>query len=138
MRSLNYNKGYGYDDISIRLLKICLLHCEVSFNCYQITAQSGCYQYIVKFSKELSSTQCFNFLKKIIFSVHTNKSFVHLTHVQTSYYPLFMASMLVLIKLLPLKWEHFIKALDKVWLEGLLFKLEHIGVSGNSFKKLFE
>ena len=96
IRSLNYNEAHGYDDTSIRLLKICLFNCEVSFNCYQITTQSGCYQYVVKFSKELSSTQCFNFLKKIIFSVHTNRGFVHLTHVQTSYYPLFMISMLVL------------------------------------------
>ena len=95
IRSLNYNKAHGYDDISIRLLKICdssierppsiiFKNClqtgtfpnnekksnvvptikKVINNCYKITAQSRCYQYVVKFSKELSSTQCLNFLKK--------------------------------------------------------------------------
>ena len=56
-----------------------------------------------KFAKELSSTQCLNILKKIIFSVHSNPDFVHLTRVKASYYPFFMTFMLVLIKILPLK-----------------------------------
>ena len=105
---------------------------KVTNNCYKIIAQSRCCQYVVKFSKELSLTQCLNFLKKIIFSVNTNPDFVHLTHVKASYYPLFMTSMLVLIKFLS-------KAFDKVWHEGLLFKLENIGISGNllSLLKIF-
>ena len=134
IRSLNYNKAHGYDDISTRLLlkicdssivrpfsiifKNCLqtgtfhnnwkksnvlpIHKKVTNICYKTTAQSRCYQYVLKFLKELSSTRCLNFLKKIISSVHTNRDFVHLTHVKASYYPLFMTSMLVLIKFLPL------------------------------------
>ena len=104
IRSLNYNKAHGYDDISIRLLlTICdssivrplsiifknvyklglflttgknqmfyLSIKKVTNICYKTTAQSRCYQYVLKFSKELSSTRCLNFLKKIISSVNTN------------------------------------------------------------------
>ena len=79
------------------------IHEKVNKHLLKTNAQSRCYQYVLKFSKELSSTQCLNFLKKIISSVHTNGDFVHLTHVKASYYPLFMKSMLVLIKFLPLK-----------------------------------
>ena len=131
---LNYNKAHSYDDIFIRLLKICdfsivrplsivfmnclqtvtfpnnwkksnvvPVHKKVTKNCRKIIAQSCFCQYVVKFSKKLSSTQCLNFFKKIILSVHTNPHFVHLTHVKASSYPLFMRSMLVLIKFLPLK-----------------------------------
>ena len=78
---------------------------NVTIKCCTISAQSRYCQYVVKFSKELSSTKCLNFLKKRVFSVHTNLDFVHLTHIKVSYYPLFMTSMLLLIKLLPLKWE---------------------------------
>ena len=74
------------------------IHKKVTNNYYKITAQSCCYQCEVKFS-----TQCFYSLKKIIFSVQTNRDFVPLTHVKASYYPLFMTSMLFLIKFLPLK-----------------------------------
>ena len=105
---------------------------KVTSNICKIIAQSRSCQYVVKFSKELSLTQCLNFLKKIIFFVNTNPDFVYLTHVKASYYPLFMTSMLVLIKFLS-------KAFDKVWHEGLLFKLENIGISGNllSLLKIF-
>ena len=75
---------------------------KVTRNCCKIIVQSHCCQYVVKFLKELSSTQCLNFLKKIIFSVHNNPDSVHLTHVKASYDPLFMTSMLILIKFLPL------------------------------------
>ena len=64
---------------------------KVTRNCCKIVAHSRCCQYVVKFLKELSSTQCWNFLKKII-SVHTNLDFVYVTHVKASYYPLFMPS----------------------------------------------
>ena len=86
---------------------------KVTNNCYKVTAQLRCYQYEVKFSKELSSTQCFYFLKKIIFSAHTNLDFVPLTHVKASYYPLFMTSMLLLIRFLPLKSEQLSKIYPK-------------------------
>ena len=84
---------------------VVLIHKKVTNNRYRITAQSRCYQYVVKFSKELSWTQCLDFLKKIIFPVHTNRDFLHLTHAKVVYYPLFMTSMLFLITFLPLKWE---------------------------------
>ena len=126
--SLNYNKAHGYDDISMRLLKVCdssiVRPLSIVFrNCLQIGTFPRNWkksnvvpihkkddkqhyrpvwllQYLVKFSKELPATQCLNFLKKII-SVHTNPDFVHLTHVKVSYYPLFMTAMLVLTKILP-------------------------------------
>ena len=120
-----YNKVHGYDDISIGLLKICdssvvkplliifkivykLGFCKmlylsikmVTSNFCKIITQFRCCQYVVKFLKELFSTQCLNFLNKIVFSVHSNLDFVH---VKASYYPLFMTSILVLINVLPLK-----------------------------------
>ena len=72
----------------------------VTSNFCKIITQFRCCQYVVKFLKELFSTQCLNFLNKIVFSVHNNLDFVH---VKVSYYPLFMTSMLVLINVLPLK-----------------------------------
>ena len=77
---------------------------KVTSNCCKIIVQFHCCQFVVKFPRELTSTQCLNFLNKII-SVHANLDFVHLAHVRASYYWLFMTSMLVLIKILPLKWE---------------------------------
>ena len=63
---------------------------------------------MVKFLRELFSTLSLNISKKIVFSVQINLVFVHLTHVKTNYYQLFI-----------------------ILHEGLLFKLEHIGISGN-------
>ena len=69
---------------------------KVTSNFFRIIAQFCCCQYVVKCVKKLFSTQCQNFLKKIVFSVHINLA-------KASYYPLFMTSMPVLIKALPLK-----------------------------------
>ena len=134
IRSLNYNKAHGYDDISIRLLKICDSSIErppsiIFKNCLQTGTfpnnekksnvvpihKKGDKQLLQNYRPVSLLPVCskiferivFNpmleFLEKIIFSIHTNRDFVHLTHVKASYYPLFMTSMLVLIKFLPLK-----------------------------------
>ena len=109
-------------------------------NCCKIIAQSRCCQYIVIFLIELSSNQCLNFLKKTIFSVHTNLYIIHLNLVKASYYPLFMTSMLVFIQNPTLEVRANIldifKPFDKVWQEELLFKtggiaIERIRISGN-------
>ena len=84
--------------------------------------------------KEFSSPQCLNFLKKIIFSVHTNLDFIHLTHIKASYYPLFMTSILSFDQSpaleVRLNFLDISNIFDNVWLL-ILFKLEHIGLSGN-------
>ena len=68
------------------------IHKKVTSNCCKIITQFCFCQDLVKFSKKLSSNQCLNFFKKIIFSVHTNLDFVHLTQVKASYYPLFISN----------------------------------------------
>ena len=82
----------------------------------------------------MSSPQCLNFLKKIIFSVHTNLDFIHLTHIKASY-PLFITSILSFDQSPALEvrpnFLNISNIFDNVWHEGLLFKLEHIGLSGN-------
>ena len=87
LHSLNYNKFMLY-----------LLMKKVTSNFWKIIAQFHWCQYVVRSLKELFSTQCQNFLKKIVFSGHTNLDFVHQTYVRASYYQLFMTCMLVLIK----------------------------------------
>ena len=74
---------------------------------------------------------------KIAFSVHTNLDFVHKTHVKVPVQLLAIVhdicasfdqsrSLEVTANFLDIS-----KALDKVWHEGLIFKLEHIAISGN-------
>ena len=61
---------------------------KVTSNFFKIIAQFCCCQYVVKFLKKLFSIQCQIFLKKIVFSLHTNLDFVHQTHVKVCYYSL--------------------------------------------------
>ena len=134
IHSLNINKAHGYDDISIRLLKICdssivrllsiisrtvcragiflitgksqilyLFIKKVTSNFYKTIDLFLYFQYVVIFLRELFSTQSLNISKKIVFSFQINLAFVHLTHVKTSYYQLFMTFMLILINIKLLK-----------------------------------
>ena len=80
---------------------------KVARNNCKITAQSCCCQYVVKFSKEFSSTQCLNFLKRIIFSVHTNVDFIHLTHAKASYYPLLLYNVAIINSINHIDWDFF-------------------------------
>ena len=76
----------------------------------------------------------FEYLEKIVFSVQITLVFIHLTHVKTNYYQSFIIFMLILINIqlqMRANFLDILKAFDKVWHEGLLFKLEHIGISGN-------
>ena len=138
--SLNFNKAHGYG-LSIRLLKICdssvVKPLSTIFkNCLQSGSfpnnwkksnvvpihKKGDKQLlqnygpvsllpICKIFEIIIFSPIFEYLKKkkkIVFSVQINLVFVHLTHVKTNYYQLFI-----------------------ILHEGLLFKLEHIGISGN-------
>ena len=104
-------------------------------NWCKIIAQSRYCQYVVKFSEELSSTECLNFLKKIIFSTHTNPDFVHLTYVKSQLLSIVHDIYASFDQIPTLErrenFQDISEAFDKVWHEGLLFKLEHIGISGN-------
>ena len=76
-------------------------------------------------------------LKKIAFPVHTNLDFVHQTHVKVP------VQLLAIVRDICASFDqsptlevraNFLdisKALDKVWHEGLIFKLEHVAISGN-------
>ena len=108
---------------------------KVTSSFFKIIAQFRCCQYVVKFLKILFSIQCQ--ILKIAFSVHTNLDFVHQTHVKVPVQLLAIVhdicasfdqsrSLEVTANFLDIS-----KALDKVWHEGLIFKLEHIAISGN-------
>ena len=72
--------------------------------------------------------------EKIVFSVHTNLDFVHQTRqsqllsIVHDIYASFDQSLTLEVRVNVLDIS---KSFDKVWHEGLIFKLEHIGISGN-------
>ena len=74
------------------------------------------------------------FTEKIVFSVHTNLDFVHQTRqsqllsIVHDIYASFDQSLTLEVRANVLDIS---KSFDKVWHEGLIFKLEHIGISGN-------
>ena len=133
IRSLNYNKAHGYEDISIRLLKICdsstvkplsiifknclqtgtfpnnwkksnvvTVHKKVRNNFCKIIAQFHCCQYVVKFFEKIIFNPMLDFLEENSLLCPHQSGFCSSDSCQ-SYCPLFMISMLVLIKVLPLK-----------------------------------
>ena len=131
--SLNYNKAHGYDDISIRLLKICnssiVRPLSIIFkNCLQTGTfpnnwkksnvvpihKKGDKQLLQNYRPVSLLPVCSETFERIVFNpmlefleennlLCQHQSGFHLTHVKASYYPLFMTFMLVLIKVLPLK-----------------------------------
>ena len=132
--SLNINKAHGFDDLSIRLLKICdssiVKPLSIIFeNCLQSGSftnnwkksnvvpihKKGDKQLLQnyrpvsllpicgKIFERIIFNSIFEYLEKIVFSVQINLIFVHLAHVKTNYYQLFMIFMLILIKIKLLK-----------------------------------
>ena len=94
-------------------------------NCCKIIAQSHCSQYVVKFSKEFCSTQCLNFLKKIRSSDSCQSQLLSIVH---DIYVSFDQNPTLVVRA---NFLDISKMFDKVWHEGSLFKLEHIGISRN-------
>ena len=94
------------------------------------------YQHVVKFLRDLFSILSSNTLNKIVFSVQIDLVFVHLTHRKISFYQSFMTNRYANFDQHPTSevranFLDISKDFDKVWHEGLLFKLQHIGISEN-------
>ena len=108
---------------------------KVTRNLYKTIGLFLYCQYGVKFLREIFSTLSLNISNKIVFSVQINLVFAHLIHAKTNYYQSFMTFMLILdqqpILEMRANFLDILKAFDKMWHQGLLFKLEHIGISGN-------
>ena len=89
-------------------------------------------QHVVKFLRELFSTLSLNVSKKIVFSLQINLVFVHSCKNQLSIVHDIYANFDQHPTLeMRANFLNISKAFDKVWHEALLFKLEHIGISGN-------
>ena len=118
MHSLNINKAHGYDNLSIRLLKLCdssiVKPLLMTFkNCLQSGSfpnnwkKSNVVPINKKGDKQLLQNcwpiSLLPICGKIVFSVQINLVFIHLTHVKTNYYQSFMIFMLILINIQLLK-----------------------------------
>ena len=106
---------------------------KVTSNFCKIIAQFCCCQYVAKFLKELFSTQCLNFLKKIVCPhqpefLLSDSCQSQLLSIVCDIYASFDWSPTLEVRA---NFLDIPKAFDKVWHEGLLFKLECIGISGN-------
>ena len=163
-RFLNYNKAHGYDDISIRLLKICdssivqplliifknclqtgtfpnnwkksnvvTVHKKVRNNFCKIIAQFHCCQYVVKFFEKIIFNPMLDFLEENSLLCPHQSGFCSSDSCQSKLlsivhdiYASFDQSPTLEVRA---NFLHMSKAFDKVWHEGLIFKLEHIEIS---------
>ena len=106
---------------------------KVTSNFCKIIAQFRCCQYVVKFLTKLFSVKCKIFLKKIVFSVQSrfrssDSCQSQLLSIIHDIYASFDQSSTLEVRA---NFLDISKVFDKVWHEGLIFKLEHIGISGN-------
>ena len=106
---------------------------KVTSNFCKIIAQFRCCQYAVKFLTKLFSVKCKIFLKKIVFSVQSrfrssDSCQSQLLSIIHDIYASFDQSSTLEVRA---NFLDISKVFDKVWHEGLIFKLEHIGISGN-------
>ena len=160
IHSLNYNKAHGYDDISIRLLKICdssipkplstifknclqtgtfpnnwkkfnvaPIHKKVTNNFCKIMAQ------VVKFFEKIIFNPMLDFLEENSLLCQHQSGFCssdlcqsQLLSIDHDIYTSFDQSPTLEVRA---NFLDISKAFDKVWHEGLIFKIEHIGISGN-------
>ena len=165
-RFLNYNKAHGYDDISIRLLKICdssiVKPLLIIFkNCLQTGTfpnnwkKSNAVPIHKKGDKQLLQNYrpvsllriCSKIFEKIIFNPMLD--FLEENSLLCPHQSGFRSSDSCQSQLLSIVHDIYAsfdqsptlevranfldisKAFDKVWHEGLIFKLEHIGISEN-------
>ena len=164
--SLNYNIAHGYDDISIRLLKICdssiVKPLSIIFkNCLQTETfpnnwkKSNVVPIHKKGDKQLLQNYhpvsllpiCSNIFEKIIFNPMLE--FLEENSLLCTHQSGFRSSDSCQSQLLSIVHDIYAnfdqspnlevranfldisKAFDKVWHEGLIFKLQNIGISGN-------
>ena len=160
IRSLNYNKAHGYDDTSMRLLKICdssiVRPLSITFkNCLQTGTfpnnwkKSNVVPIHTKGDKQLVSLLpvCSNIFERIVFNpmlefleennlLCQHQSGFHSSNSSQSQLLSIVHDIYASFDQIPTlevraNFRDISKAFDKVWHEALLFKLEHIEISGN-------
>ena len=166
IRSLNYNKAQGYDDISIRLFKTCdssiVKPLSIIFkNCLQTgnfpnnwkksnvvpIHKKGDKQFLQNYRPVSLLPICSKIFEKIIFNPMLD--FLEEYSLLCPHQSGFRSSDSCQSQLLSIVHDIYAsfdqsptlevranfldisKAFDKVWHEGLIFKLEHIGISEN-------